>query len=131
MRSVVIAIWFSVAATGALASGSPPPVVAAETTRPAVSATLPTAQAGMTPLAGSQLAAAPASSSKGVDGSASLLRVAGPLSTAGDGAKARQGRGQGEEVGEGGEVGKGSLTAAALLLMAVVMIRRRGTIRTL
>ena len=125
MRSVVIAVWFSVAATGALASSSPPPVVAAETTRPTVSASLPTAAAGMTSLAGSQLAVAPAPSSKGVDGSTSLLLAAAPRVVTGEDATAPQASDQDQKVGQG------SLTAAALLLMAVVMIRRRGAIRTL
>lgn len=128
MRSVVLAALFSVAATGALASDGTPAVVAAETSRPVLSVNRPDLGPQATRPVDTRLAAAPASTAADP-----LLLAAAPLKAAtGQDAQAQtKNPTQAQAVAPEGDVSRGSLTAAALLMMAVVMIRRRGSNRML
>ena len=153
MRSVVAALWFSVAATVALASDMPASAVAAETAHRAQAAEPAPVQAPLvrkpvqsvdrtvtdanlpaqtrlasTPPASPRSTAAATPAPTGPGGDPVLVAVAPqlpPSRTQGSPAQAGA-QASGEE-----KHGSGSLTAAALLLMVVVMIRRRGAIRML
>lgn len=139
MRSVALAVLFSVAVTGALASDGKPAVLATETAHPAGSIPRPALGPQATRPADTRLAAAPASTAADP-----VLMAAAPLKAAtsqeGPGAQAKvpaQGATaakmppQAQAVGQEDHVSRGGLTVAALLMMAVVMIRRSGASRML
>ena len=157
MRSVVIAAWFSVAATGALASDVMPPAAAAETIRPvriAVSAVadeapparehlrstgragadagLPAQVRPATPPPGEPRPAASTGISPGpasaVDHDPVKLAVA-PQQTLRPDLAAGPGAAPAPPPADKDERSGGSLVAGALLMMLVVMFRRRGAIR--
>lgn len=136
MRSLVLAAWFSVAATGALASDAKAPVVAAETTRSSVTARHASQELAGPGLAAAQVAARtprPVDSRLPLIPAGTALEPAPVLLAAGPRHPIHlEGRaGTIDGTGPDGEVSQGSLTAAALLMMAVVMFRRRGRVRRL
>lgn len=155
MRSVITAAWFSVAATGALASVVMPPAVAAETDRPVRAASahaLPGPQPGK-PLASTDRAAAPAGTTTATRLASTptspllvhaatatpadpvrdpvLVAVAPQLSTARADLVGGIAPSPGHTQPNLDERSGGSLAGAALLLMLVVVFRRRGAIRSL